>query len=273
MGVPVALTISASDPSGASGVQADLKAFDALGVYGTSVLSAVTAQSTRGFFAREDVPLSLLKAQLEAVLADFPPRAVKVGLLASVPALRLAARLLPPSGADLVVDPVLETRDGAPLLRPASLLALTHDLLPLAALLVVGPVGASALARRDVSTPAEAKAAAMRLVALGARAVLVTGARSEGTAPVDGLLDGKTWHRFEAPSDCPATALSAAPRGTFGKRQTLSAAVTAWLARGQTLPEAVSLALDYVRRAVRFAPGLGEGAGPLGHRAAGPRDA
>ena len=258
MGVPVALTLSDSDPSGASGVQADLKTFDALGVYGTSAVASVTAQNTVGLFARHEIPLPVIRAQIEALLSDLPPRAAKVGVLASVPALRLAARLLLPSGAEIVVDPLLATRDGAPLLRPASLQALVHDLLPVATLLVVGSLGAEALTGIDAGTPAGAKAAAMRLVALGARAVLVTGSRNESGVVVDGLLDGKTWHRFEA---------AAAPgRPTWGKRQALSAAVTAWLARGETLPEAVAHSLDFVRRAVRCAPGLGAGPGPIGHR-------
>ena len=219
MGVPVALTLSDSDPSGASGVQADLKTFDALGVYGTSAVASITAHSTVGLFARHEVPLPVIRAQIEALLSDLPPRAAKVGMLTSVPAIRLAARLLPPSGAEIVVDPVLATRDGAPLLRPATLQALVHDLLPCATLLVVGPLGAEALTGIDVGTPAGAKAAAMRLVRLGARAVLVTGSRNDAGAFIDGLLDGKTWHRFQA--------VAAAGPPTWEKRHTLSAAVTA----------------------------------------------
>ena len=255
MGVPVALTLSDSDPSGAAGVQADLRTFDALGVYGTSVVASITVQSSAGLFARHDVPLPVFRAQVEALLSDLPPRAAKVGMLTSVPAIRLAARLLPLSGAEIVVDPVLATRDGAALLRPATLQALVHDLLPSAALLVVGPIGAQALTGIDVGTPASAKAAAMRMVRLGARAVLVTGARNETGAAVDGLLDGKTWHRFE-------TAAAAAAPGypTWDERQALSAAVTAWLARGQTLPEAVAQALARGRPGLAC-PHCGQGQG------------
>lgn len=256
MALPVALTVSASDPVGATGVPADLKTFGANGVYGTSVLSAVTAQDTLTLTALHDVPFPVFRAQLEGILADLPPSAVKVGWLSTVPALRLAARLLRGVPAR-VVDPVLATRDGAPILRPAALQALVTDLLPGSSLLVVGPPGAAALAGLPVGTAREAKTAAMKLTCYGVRAVLVTGALSEGGGRVDGLLDGRTWHRFEhAPWASPPTA---------GKRGTLSAAITAWLARGDTLPEAVQKGLDYLRRAVERSPGLGAGSGPLGH--------
>lgn len=258
---PVALTIAGSDSGGGAGIQADLKTFEALGVYGTSVITAVTAQNTVAVTAVHEIPVSVVRAQLTAVLDDFDPAAVKTGMLSTVPAIRTVAALLGKRPRPLVVDPVMVSKSGARLLRTSSIEALLKELLPLAELVTPNLPEAAVLAGFAIHSEDDAKAAARRIQAFGARAVLIKGGHGTGATVVDGLLDGRTWRRFEHER--------IESRHTHGTGCTLSAAITAFLARGETLPEAVEHGLEFVSRAIRLAPGLGEGAGPLGHHAAG----
>jgi hydroxymethylpyrimidine/phosphomethylpyrimidine kinase len=261
MTTPIALTIAGSDPGGGAGIQADLKTFEALDVYGTSVITAVTAQNTVELTAVHDVPSAIIRAQLRAVLSDLPPRAVKIGMLTTVPAIRAVAQELAGGAAAVVIDPVMVAKTGARLLRATSLEALVESLFPLAAVVTPNLPEASVLAGFPIRNEADAKLAARRIQALGARAVLIKGGHAEGPYVVDGLLDGRTWFRF--------TGERIATRAGHGTGCTLSSAVAAHLARGADLPEAVANGVAFVRRALAEAPGLGAGAGPLGQRRAG----
>lgn len=260
MTVPIALSVSDSDASGVSGIQSDLKTFEAAGVYGTAVVTAVRVRDASGLRAVHEVPATVVREQLEGVLADFPPDAVEVGALTTVPVVRLVAMLLGRAGVPLVLDPSLFGRSGERLLRPASVVCLVRELLPLAAIVMPSLPEASALAGFPIRGEAEAKTAARKIQAMGARAVLIKGGQAEGPIVVDGLLDGRTWWRFAGPR-------FEKPK-VYGAGTALAAAVTAQLARGETLPDAVEKAIAFVRRAIEMAPGLGRGAGPLGHRAA-----
>jgi hydroxymethylpyrimidine/phosphomethylpyrimidine kinase len=261
MSLPIALTIAGSDPCGGAGIQADLKTFEALDVYGTSVITAVTAQNTVATMTIHELPSALVREQLRAVLADLPPRAVKIGMLASVPVIRAVAAELAMVKAPVVLDPVMLTKSGARLLRATGLEALVHALFPLTAVVTPNLPEASVLAGFPIRDEADAKLAARRIQAMGPRAVLITGGHAEGPLEVDGLLDGRTWIRF--------TGERIESTSTHGTGCTLTSAIAAHLARGSDLPEAVAHAIAFVRRAIALAPGLGAGAGPLGHHRAG----
>jgi hydroxymethylpyrimidine kinase/phosphomethylpyrimidine kinase len=261
MSAPIALTVAGSDSGGGAGIQADLKTFEAHGVYGTSVITAVTAQSTTEVTAIHEVPSAVIRAQLRAVLSDLPPRAVKIGMLTTVPGIRAVAQELARCDAPIVIDPVMIAKSGARLMRSTSLAALVEDLLPLAAIVTPNLPEASVLAGFAIRSEADAKQAARRIQSMGPRAVLVKGGHAEGPVVVDGLLDGRTWIRF-VNERIPTTS-------THGTGCTLSSAIAANLACGRDLPHAVALAIAYVRRALALAPGVGAGAGPLGHHAAG----
>lgn len=241
MAAPSALSISAADPVGGL-LATDLLVFGALGVAGSGIVSAVAVHGVRKPGAVHDVPVALLRAEVEAALQDGPPGAVKIGVLTTVPAVRAVARGLAPVPAPRVVHPGFAPRSGVRLVRPAVLDAVVRDLLPGAALLVLGRGEAAALAGFAMRDESDVKAAARRIQALGPAAVLVTGGGADGPRVVDGLLDGRTWHRFDT------CRLEAAVEGASGDR--LSAAVTALLAGGETLPDAVARARAFALRAL-----------------------
>ncbi len=240
MAVPSALSVSAADPGGGL-LHADLLAFDVLGVVGAGVVSASTPGGSRSAGEVHELPVGALRAALEAALAGLPS-AAKIGVLTSVPAVRAVARALAAAGLPLVVDPGFGPRSGVRLVRATVLEAIVRDLFPAAALVTLSLVEAAALSGFAIRDEADAKAAARRIQALGPSAILLTGGCAEGPRVVDGLLDGRTWHRFE-------TARIEAPPGC-GAGGLLSAAATAFLALGETPPDAVARALDFVRRSL-----------------------
>jgi len=241
MAVPSALAISATDPAGGL-LASDLLAFDALGVLGSGVVTATTAHGLRGVGPVHDIPVAALRAAIGGAFLSRTPDAVKVGLLTSVPAVRAVARALASLSEPVVLDPGFAPASGVRLLRPGVVDAVVHDLLPRAVLATLNLREASALAGFAIRGEPDAKAAARRIQALGPSAVLVTGGCADGPTIVDGLLDGRTWHRFEGPRlEAPAAC---------GAGGLVSAAVTAWLAAGETLPEAVARALVFARGAL-----------------------
>src|SRR5690242_19218178 len=259
---PVALTIAGSDPTGGAGLQADLLTFTALGVHGASVATALTAQDTRGVRATDAVAPGFVSAQLDAVLDDLDVRAVKTGMLhrgavVHVVAARLSARKTLP----LVVDPVIAASDGAPLLDAAGVESLRTRLLPLATLVTPNLAEAAALTGLTVDGPAAMADAARALVALGARAALVTGGHLEGDA-VDVLHDGHAVRELRAPR------IPGPP--VHGTGCAFAAASAARLACGAALPEAVVDAKAFVARAITAAVALGRGARILGLADASP---
>ncbi|HZP41672.1 MAG TPA: bifunctional hydroxymethylpyrimidine kinase/phosphomethylpyrimidine kinase [Candidatus Binatia bacterium] len=258
---PVALTIAGSDPSGGAGLQADLKTFAALDVWGAAVVAALTAQNTCGVRACADVAPAFVGAQLDAVLDDLPVAAVKTGMLARAAVVDVVAEGL---GArrprlPLVVDPVLVATSGDALAEPALAARLAERLLPLATVVTPNLAEAEALTGLRATTPAAMRDAARALVDRGARAALVTGGHLAGD-PCDVLFDGAAFHDLVAPR------IPLAP--THGTGCTLSAAIAAGLARGLDLLAAVAEAKAFVGRALAAATPVGRGAVPLAHGAA-----
>jgi hydroxymethylpyrimidine/phosphomethylpyrimidine kinase len=257
--VPVALSIAGSDPSGGAGIQADLATFAAFAVRGATVVTALTAQNTSGVRGIAAVAPEFVVLQLDAVLDDLDVRAAKTGMLhRAVVVEALAGRLRTRPLPHLVVDPVMVATSGDVLLEPAAVVLLRERLIPLATLVTPNLREAETLTGERVTDVAGMRAAARALVALGARAALVTGGHLSGD-PVDVLYDGRTFQEFGG---------RRVPIGrTHGTGCALSAAVTAGLALGQPLDEAVEAAKRWMTRALETAPAVGHGGRPPDHLA------
>lgn len=251
---PVALTIAGSDPSGGAGLQADLKTFHQFGVYGQAVPALLTVQNSLRVSRVEVLPVELVREQIEAVLEDVPPDAAKTGALGSAEMVRMVARMAAEWKFPLVVDPVMLSKHGQPLLAADAVRALCEELLPRAFLVTPNLPEAAALTGQPVGTLQEMRRAACALRAMGPSAVLIKGGHLEGDA-IDLLFDGAEWREFPAPR-------VASPH-THGTGCAYSAAITAGLARGEALADAVGRAKLWIHEAIRTAPGLGRGAGPL----------
>ncbi len=256
----VALTIAGSDSGGGAGVQADLKTFFRFGVYGTSALTLVTAQNTLGVQRVELLPPELVYQQIQSVAEDFPIHAAKTGAVGSAAIVVAVAQGVERYGIHpLVVDPVMVAKGGDPLLAPEAVRALKERLFPLATLITPNRLEAEALLQRPIPTLREAEEAAMALLALGPKAVLLKGGHFAGAEAVDLLATPRGILAFRAPR--------IPTRNTHGTGCTLSAAIAALLALGKPLEEAVAEAKAYLTRALETAPGLGRGHGPLNHLA------
>ena len=260
-GTPIALTIAGSDSSGGAGIQADLKTFSAFGVYGASVLTALTAQNTQGVAAVEPVAASFVVAQMEAVLSDLEVGAIKTGMLANAAIVEaVAGRLRAGPRRPLVVDPVMVATSGDLLLEFDAIDALKRQLLPLALLITPNlPEAARLLDTREAASEAEAVAQAKALLALGCGAVLLKGGHGRGKEAVDILCDANGIERLMRPR--------VDTRHTHGTGCTLSAAIAALLARGVGLREAVGRAKAFVWQALEEGRtlGVGRGNGPVDH--------
>lgn len=255
---PIALTIAGSDSGGGAGIQADLKTFHAFGAFGTSVVTAITAQNTLGVTAVHPVPADVVRAQLRAVAEDLPPAALKTGMLATSELVRLvASEIRELDLKHLVVDPVMVSTSGHRLLDADAERAVLGDLLPLAAVVTPNLDEAAILAGMPVADEGAMRRAAEALVDRGAAAVLLKGGHMAAGELVDLLFDGREWHEWRRPK--------LATTSTHGTGCTLSAAIAAGLAHGRTLVESVDDALAYVQRAIAAAPGYGAGHGPLNH--------
>jgi hydroxymethylpyrimidine/phosphomethylpyrimidine kinase len=255
--IPRALTIAGSDSGGGAGIQADLKTFSAFRVYGASVLTAITAQNSVGVHGVANLAPEFVAQQLDAVLGDIGADAAKTGMLSTAPIVRaVAERLAAHRVTRLVVDPVMIAKSGDPLLQPDARRALIEAILPLALVVTPNLHEAAALADQPVATLEEMEEAARRIHALGPAWVLVKGGHLKG-APEDLLFDGHTLRRF--------TAERVPTPHTHGTGCTYSAAITAGLARGASVPEAVAEAKRYVTAAIRAGFPLGRGVGTLRH--------
>ncbi len=255
----VALTVAGSDPGGGAGLQADLKTFAALGVYGASAVTALTVQDTTGVHAVHAVDPDVVAAQVRAVLADLEPAAAKVGMLGNAAVAAAVADALA-GFAPLVVDPVVRSSSGRALLDDAGLDVLRERLLPGAALATPNVAEAAALLGRTPEEVLEDPAGACRdLLVLGPRAVVLTGGHRPGPTCVDLYCDGLALEELPAPRVETAN--------THGTGCTFSAAVAAHLARGEHPDRAVRAAKRYVRGALLAADELhvGHGTGPLHH--------
>jgi hydroxymethylpyrimidine/phosphomethylpyrimidine kinase len=254
---PIALTIAGSDSGGGAGIQADLRTFTACGCFGTSVITAVTAQNTLGVRAVHLVPAAIVSAQVEALAEDLPPDACKTGMLGSAELVVLVADKI----RDLrwnryVLDPVIHATAGDTLLAGDGVGLLRELLVPLAACVTPNLDEAEALTGVVVRDAEGMVRAGQLLVEMGAAAALIKGGHLESDILVDVLVTRDAVRRF--------TRSRIVTRATHGTGCTLSAAITAGLACGRPLEDTVTEALDYVQRAIRAAPGLGAGRGPLG---------
>jgi hydroxymethylpyrimidine/phosphomethylpyrimidine kinase len=257
--MPIALTVAGSDPSGGAGIQADLKTFHQFGVYGEAVIATVTVQNSARVELVESLSPELVTRQIRAVLDDIPPDAVKTGALGSPEIVRAVAELARQFTFPLVVDTVMASTHGALLLAEAARRALYDELLPWATLVTPNLEEAAALSGLEVSGVEGMRRAAGRIAAAGAKAVLVKGGHLSGD-PIDVLFCGGQWFEFAA------TRVNT--RHTHGTGCAYSAAITAGLALGWELPEAVRRARLWITEAIRTNPGLGSGAGPINHFAA-----
>jgi hydroxymethylpyrimidine/phosphomethylpyrimidine kinase len=256
----VALTIAGSDSGGGAGIQADLKTFHQFGVFGTSAITAVTAQNTAGVHAWQALPAALVAQQIDALATDLPPDAVKSGMLGSGELVEIAAAAIARYGfPHYVLDPVMVATSGDRLLETAAEALIARRLVPLAALVTPNLDEARILVADEVRTPDHMERAGRALLRMGARAALVKGGHLSGDAIVDVLVTDGAVRRFTHPRIDTTS--------THGTGCTLSAAITAGLALGRPLERAVADALDFVHRAIASAPGLGRngGHGPLNH--------
>jgi hydroxymethylpyrimidine/phosphomethylpyrimidine kinase len=256
---PVALTIAGSDPSGGAGLQADLKTFHRFGVYGEAVATLITVQNTLGVTRVDRLPTDLVTEQISAVIDDIPPQAAKTGALGSREVVQAVAHAAERFTFPLVVDPVMISKHGARLLDEDACRVLIERLIPRAFLLMPNLDEAAMLAGFAVDDPASMLRAAKKLASLGAANVLVKGGHLRGDAlDILYMRDGSA-REFGAPRiDTPHT---------HGSGCTYSAAITAGLALGDPLADAVARAKEFVTAAIRTNPGLGSGSGPLNHHA------
>jgi hydroxymethylpyrimidine/phosphomethylpyrimidine kinase len=254
---PVALTIAGSDPSGGAGLQADLKTFHRFGVYGEAVTTLITVQNTLGVTRVDSLAPDLVEAQIRAVLTDIPPRAAKTGALGSKAVVEAVARCAKDFSFPLVVDPVMISKHGPKLLDDDSVRALVEQLIPRAFLLTPNLDEASALVGFTVEDRDAMLRAARHLMQLGAANVLVKGGHLKGDALDVLLTQNDKVHEYSA-SRVPTP-------HTHGSGCTYSAAITAELAKGVSLADAIRAAKEFITRAIATAPGLGHGQGPLNH--------
>jgi hydroxymethylpyrimidine/phosphomethylpyrimidine kinase len=255
---PTALTIAGSDSGGGAGIQADLKTFLACHVHGMSAITAVTVQNSLGVSGFYELPPHAVAEQIESVAADIGVDAAKTGMLASAPIMEAVADTVRRLGiAPLVVDPVAASQHGDPLLRPVAFAALRDVILPLATLITPNLGEVRLLTGVDVRTRADMDDAARALYALGPQWVLVKGGHLPDGDAIDVLYDGNQFYEFAAPRRT--------TEHTHGSGDTLAAAITAALACGANVPDAVAAGKRFITGAVAGSFPLGKGLGPVGH--------
>jgi hydroxymethylpyrimidine/phosphomethylpyrimidine kinase len=256
---PRAMTIAGSDSGGGAGIQADLKTFAAYGVYGSSAITAVTAQNTLGVTDWLAMPEALIGAQIDAVLLDIGADAVKTGMLANAGIIRVVAEKMREHGVtNLVVDPVMVAKGGHKLLEDDAVGTLIRELLPLALIVTPNLPEAEVLTGRPITTWDDARAAAVQIVEMGAKSVVVKGGHFEHeSSSTDLYFDGKQYREF--------TSIRVQTSSTHGTGCTFASAIAAGLAKGLNLADAVALAKSYVTLAIQHAYPIGAGHGPVHH--------
>ncbi|MBI4639329.1 MAG: bifunctional hydroxymethylpyrimidine kinase/phosphomethylpyrimidine kinase [Candidatus Tectomicrobia bacterium] len=255
----VALTIAGSDSGGGAGIQADLKAFAAMGVHGMTAITSITAQNTVGVQGIHDLPPEFVQLQIDSVVQDIGVDAVKTGMLSNTPIIEAICEKIREYHLEtLVVDPVLVAKGGASLLRPEAKSALVEKLLPLAYITTPNLEEAQVLADMKIRTLEEMQEAARKIHALGPRHVLVKGGHFPGDA-IDILFDGKEFTEYRAPR--------IDTQNTHGTGCTYASAIAAGLAKGEPLKLAIEKAKAYVTRAIKESLAIGKGFGPVNHMA------
>lgn len=248
------LTIAGSDSGGGAGIQADLKAITVLGGYGMSVLTALTAQNTRGVQAVHEVPATFVAKQIDAVLSDIGADAIKTGMLANAEIIEVVAKKIERYRIKkVVVDPVMVAKGGAPLLRRDAEEALIKSLIPLALVVTPNLHEASVLTGLNVRTSEEMKRSARRIHEMGAKVVVIKGGHLKGQA-VDLLFDGKAYLEIKGPR--------IDTKNTHGTGCTFASAIATLLARGESVPDAVRRAKTFITLAIQSGLSLGKGIGP-----------
>ncbi|MSP44150.1 MAG: bifunctional hydroxymethylpyrimidine kinase/phosphomethylpyrimidine kinase [Alphaproteobacteria bacterium] len=253
------LTVAGSDSGGGAGIQADVKTITALGGYAATVVTAVTAQNTLGVRAIHPVPQKIIRLQMEAVLEDIGADCIKTGMLAGADVIEMICERLAALARNVpvVVDPVMVATSGDRLIDEGAIAALKNRLLPMAALLTPNIPEAEILSGMKIEGRDAMREAGLALLALGAQAVLMKGGHMSGAQVQDILISAKGIEIFSSPR--------IDTRHTHGTGCTLASAIATGLAQGMALPDAVRRARDYVQEAIRTAPGLGAGHGPLHH--------
>lgn len=253
-----AMTVAGSDSGGGAGIQADLKTFAAHGVYGSSAITAVTAQNTLGVTAVLALPADIITAQIEAIAGDIGADAVKTGMLANAAIVEaVAAAIETLELPHVVVDPVMVAKSGDRLLEEDAIAAVKSELIPRAYVVTPNVMEAEVLAGLRVGSPADAREAARRIQRLGPRAVIVKGGHLDGPEAIDILFDGHEFIELRAPR--------LATRHTHGTGCTFASAIAANLALGLELGDAARRAKHYVTGAIRAGLPIGRGHGPLDH--------
>lgn len=251
------LVIAGSDSGGGAGIQADIKTVTMLGGYAATAVTAITVQDTLGVHDIFPVPVSVIVAQIEAVLGDIGADAIKIGMLGSRAVIEAVAGVLTDVAVPIVLDPVMVAKGGTHLLPPEAVEALQSLLVPMADVVTPNIIEAEALSGKKIRSPEEAKAAGEAILGLGAKAVLVKGAHLKGDMITDWLVmpdRAREWLDSRINT-----------RQTHGTGCTLASALATGLAQAMPLEQAAWRARDYVRQAIMAAPGIGQGYGPLGH--------
>jgi hydroxymethylpyrimidine/phosphomethylpyrimidine kinase len=258
-----ALSIAGSDCSGGAGIQADLKTFSAHGVFGMTAVTSVVAENTFRVIEYQDIRPDLIEKQIDAVFEDIPPDAVKVGMLSCVQTMLAVAGKLrewkprfPSEACNVVIDPVMYAKNGAPLMEMDAISTLIKEVTPLADLITPNIPEAEKMSGMAIKTHNDMREAARRIHAMGCRAVVVKGGHIEGDA-TDILFDGKEFHEYPSPR--------VDTKHTHGTGCTFSSAIASNLALGLSLHKAVGSAKAYINMAITHAPGLGKGNGPTHH--------
>jgi hydroxymethylpyrimidine/phosphomethylpyrimidine kinase len=254
----VAMTIAGSDSGGGAGIQADLKTFAALGVYGTSAITAITAQNTVEVREAQELPLDLIRSQIDVVVEDIGVDGAKTGMLASSAVIEtVAGRIEEHRLGRLVVDPVMVAKSGDRLLQEEAIDSLVRRLVPLAMVVTPNLPEAEHLVGFPVEDEASMRRAAKTIVEMGAGSAVIKGGHGKGEESVDLLFTGKRFRRFRA--------RRLASKNTHGTGCTFSAAIAAQLAKGLSIEKSVELAKAYLTRALARGVGIGKGHGPVDH--------
>lgn len=252
-----ALSIAGSDCSGGAGIQADIKTMSSLGVFGMSVIVSVVAENTSRVISIEDVSPKVIADQIDAVFEDIEVNAVKVGMLSTPECMKtVAEKLRQYQPEHVVIDPVMYAKNGCPLMQETSIGTLIETVIPLATLLTPNIPEAEKIAGMEIKTAEDMKTAAKKIADMGAKAVLVKGGHYMGDAQ-DILYDGSGYHTFGEKR--------IHTKNTHGTGCTLSSAIASYLALGESLPDAVKKAKEYVTGAIEHSLELGKGCGPTNH--------
>jgi hydroxymethylpyrimidine/phosphomethylpyrimidine kinase len=258
MSLKQVLTIAGSDSGGGAGIQADLKAMSANGVFAMSVITAVTAQNTEEVTEVFELPVSIIAAQIDAVFDDFEVSAVKTGMLASADTVAVVAKMLRPQHVtNLVVDPVMISKSGHALLKPDAIEALKRDLIPLALVVTPNVHEAQELSGIQIKSLADARQAAKAIIKFGCKHVLIKGGHLSAEQGTDLLYDGRFFSVYKGE-------YIQTPH-THGTGCTFASAIAAQLARGKALPDAIQCAKTYTTEAIRHSLAIGHGRGPTNH--------